>query len=902
MTHRTLLLLILYALLGQALWLLALTGSAAARATSAASLPLAPDATTPAYEQIAGAGSTSPGLCPPNWNLASSPNPLTNNYLYGITAVSAGDVWAVGYYYDFNGGSQGGALIEHWDGTQWTIVPSPAPRISRLYGIDAISSQDIWAVGYYQASGNSLPQTFTMHWDGAAWAIVPSPNIIGPNELVAVSAIATGDVWAVGDTPGNHGTLTEHWNGSYWAIVPSPPESFGDNYLLTSVAAVAPNDVWAVGYHDRGSGSSATLIEHWDGAQWSIVPSPNPGAYYGSLYGVTAIASDDLWAVGAYSNDGGSTYPSMMLHWNGTQWTVVPGNSPHLYNSLRGVAAAAPDDIWAVGLSADCYLCLTFDTLIQHWDGTRWSVVPSPNGNNQFNRLRGVAVVSPGEVWTAGYSDQYNFPYRSDTLTERHTCPPAPTPTGTPPTVTPTPTSTPTRTATVCTPANSNYTIDQSTGAALVPGTDDVGLHCDYCTATVNLPFSFTLYGRQFNNAIAGSNGTLGFVANSNNWRTTCMPSQEFDYAILPFWQQLHMTGGSCPNCGIFTSVTGSAPNRIFNIEWRARDYFYTANVNFEIRLYETAPNGQFEVIYAGVPQGSNQQTTVGVQKERGLLYTQFQCENGLPRLTGGLKLTFTQPLCGNTTPTATLTPPASTTTPSSTGTPAATSVTGTPTTNRTPGQATSTPSSTSTPVVTGTPSTATVTPTPTTGVTNTSTPCATGFSDVHPSDYFYDAVSYLSCQGVISGYSDGSFRPFSNATRGQLAKIVVLAERWPINITGGPHFNDVPTANPFYPFIETAFHAGIISGYADGTFRWGNNVTRAQLAKIVVGARGWPIDTQGGPHFTDVAVAHPFYTFVETAYHHGVISGYADGTFQPGNNATRGQISKIIYSAITRP
>jgi hypothetical protein len=173
-------------------------------------------------------------------------------------------------------------------------------------------------------------------------------------------------------------------------------------------------------------------------------------------------------------------------------------------------------------------------------------------------------------------------------------------------------------------------------------------------------------------------------------------------------------------------------------------------------------------------------------------------------------------------------------------------------------------------------------------------------FSDVFPNDYFYGPVSYLADHGILSGYADGTFRPFNDTTRGQLTKIVVLAQGWPIDTSSGPHFSDVPTANPFYNFIETAYQHGIISWYADGTFRWGSNVTRGQLSKIITLAEGWSIDTSGGPHFNDVSVANPFYSFIETAYHHSIVSGYADGTFRPGNNATRGQIAKMVYIAIT--
>ncbi|HMA32864.1 MAG TPA: S-layer homology domain-containing protein [Chloroflexia bacterium] len=191
---------------------------------------------------------------------------------------------------------------------------------------------------------------------------------------------------------------------------------------------------------------------------------------------------------------------------------------------------------------------------------------------------------------------------------------------------------------------------------------------------------------------------------------------------------------------------------------------------------------------------------------------------------------------------------------------------------------------------------------------------CRTTYSDVTPGAYFYAPVQWFACSGMISGYGDGTFRPYNNTTRGQLAKIVVLSEAWPINTAGGPHFADVPPSNPFYSFVETAYQHGIISGYRCGGpgepcdaqnhpyFRWGNEVTRGQIAKIIVGAAGWAIDTTGGPHFVDVPPGNPFYAVIETAYNRGIVSGYSDGTFRWVNNAIRGQIAKILYGALSQP
>lgn len=179
---------------------------------------------------------------------------------------------------------------------------------------------------------------------------------------------------------------------------------------------------------------------------------------------------------------------------------------------------------------------------------------------------------------------------------------------------------------------------------------------------------------------------------------------------------------------------------------------------------------------------------------------------------------------------------------------------------------------------------------------------CTIRFSDVQPADYFYDAVHYLYCAGVISGYSDNTFRPYDNTSRGQLCKIVALAKGWPVECPQSGHFSDVTPDNVFYCFIETAYSHGVISGYSDGTFHPEGDISRGQLCKIVVLAKGWEINTSGGPHFSDVPATNNFYSFIETAYHHGIISGHSDGTFHPADSATRGQISKIVYTAITQP
>jgi len=231
-----------------------------------------------------------------------------------------------------------------------------------------------------------------------------------------------------------------------------------------------------------------------------------------------------------------------------------------------------------------------------------------------------------------------------------------------------------------------------------------------------------------------------------------------------------------------------------------------------------------------------------------------------------------------------------------------------TPTATGTAGGTAATATRTSTATGTRTPiSTATVAPTqtsapPTPLTTATITPCRIVFSDVQPTDYFAVAVQYLACHGILSGYSDGTFRPYNQTTRAQLAKIVVGAEGWPLLTPPTAHFGDVPPGSLFYPFVETAFAHGLVSGYSDGTFGPSNPVTRGQLAKIIVAAQGWPLVTPAPGHFRDVPPGYVFYSAIETAFAHGLISGYSDGTFRPGNPTTRGQIAKIVYGTVPTP
>lgn len=335
------------------------------------------------------AASHNTALSCPGWNVVSSPNVNANpNLLSGTVTISANDVWAVGYY-DSTSNDIYSTLTEHWNGTSWSIVPSPNIGTSSnyLYAVAAVSSNDVWAVGQYNNGGYNFG-TLTEHWDGTSWSIVFSPNLRQrSNTLESVAAISTNDVWAVG------GNLIEHWDGTKWNIVSSPIVG-----SVSSVTAVPSKNVWAVGFN-----GSNTLIEHWNGTSWNAVASPNVGSYLNYLVGVSAVSSNDVWAVGYYSNNITNEY-TLIEQWNGTSWSIVSSPNPDVNtDKLYSVAAVSANDVWAVGYSN------YGQTLTEQWNGTNWSAVPSPNVGSSFNVPQGVAAVSANRVVLVGYYTNVTF-------------------------------------------------------------------------------------------------------------------------------------------------------------------------------------------------------------------------------------------------------------------------------------------------------------------------------------------------------------------------------------------------------------------------------------------------------------------------------------------------------------
>jgi hypothetical protein len=360
-------------------------------------------------------------------DLASSGAAGTAGMLYAVAAVSSRDLWAVGCSGECNGPD---SLILHSNGKTWSKVasPDPGPGLDRLTGVSVVSADDVWAVGYDCTTANcdaadNAYDSLILHWNGTKWSTVASPDpSTTANELFGVTAVSAGDVWAVGSEISSTATLASttlilHWNGMKWSRVASP--NLGDeSNTLYGVHAISATSAWAVGNEcdffacPYPGVTTDSLILHWNGKTWSQVSSPSPGSSNNVLFGVSGVTPDNAWAVGDTSGTSGGGTESLVVRWNGTKWSRVASPSPGAgFNDLQAVSAASASDVQAAGnqLGAN----LPYQTLTEHWNGTAWSAVASPNGTipDPFvNFLAGVSAISSCDAVAVGWVESSGTP------------------------------------------------------------------------------------------------------------------------------------------------------------------------------------------------------------------------------------------------------------------------------------------------------------------------------------------------------------------------------------------------------------------------------------------------------------------------------------------------------------
>jgi hypothetical protein len=298
------------------------------------------------------------------WTQVPTPDiGAAGTFLNDVEVVGSDDAWAVGAIRTSSGIARTYAI--HWNGVWWAAVPTPnlGGGDNFLTGVAAVGADNVWAAGY-RHHGSST-RSMLLHWDGRAWSSVPFKMKRSAGDgLNAISATRGGDVWAVGGfvRPGlSTQTLILHWNGDHWHSVPSPNVSVHGN-SLSGVVGTAGSGAWAVGGFQDLTGDRTLLMNSVSGS-WDLHQMPDSRAVSDDLNDVAAASSGDLWAVGTTYD--GQTDHTLIMRGNGTSWYRVPSPDAGVIGSrLSAVAAGAGGDAWAVGTYSGAE---PGRTLIQHF-------------------------------------------------------------------------------------------------------------------------------------------------------------------------------------------------------------------------------------------------------------------------------------------------------------------------------------------------------------------------------------------------------------------------------------------------------------------------------------------------------------------------------------------------------
>lgn len=363
-----------------------------------------------------------PGGCAPvapfagcgQWEEVASSGPANalESRLNDVTVLAPYDAWAVGKYTAYGpvpGDQDDSSLAMRWNGTAWSVVPTPSPgpgNGTTSVEFTAVSAADpthVFAVGRQSGQdpwGYLGPRVFAAAWDGLQWNDLgaPWPNSVyayqgaSGEQLYDVVAIAPDDVWMVGrwwhallpsgaiEWPG----VALHWNGSSFTIHELPWISSAKNQWATAVAATSSTDVWVVG---QGNGTAVkAYVWHWDGSSWAAIQAPTPGAAR-EYQSVVALASDDVW-VGGWYRDAQYNYFPMLIHWNGSLWEQV--SAPAGGSEL---AAWSATNITTYGVNGWA-----------HFDGASWTAQSGPP-IIPYGAIIGLESVSPCELWAIGMKD-----------------------------------------------------------------------------------------------------------------------------------------------------------------------------------------------------------------------------------------------------------------------------------------------------------------------------------------------------------------------------------------------------------------------------------------------------------------------------------------------------------------
>ncbi len=299
---------------------------------------------------------------------------------------------------------------------QLEIQPAPNPggaQFTFLNTVACTAASACTATGAYQDSSGAF-QTLVERWNGTSWAIQPTPHLAGGvmGQLIGVACTSATGCTAVGySNPNpsvvNHSspsTLAERWDGSAWRAehTLNPPGAAAS--YLNAASCVSRSACVAVGNTGNSRGASLTLAQRWNGHTWRIQPTPSP-ADGGNLLGVSCPSRSSCLAVGGHGNPFNELPPGTLAErWNGTRWSIQPTpNPPGGGWFLTAVSCTSPSACTAVGGSIEPPGTPPGGTLVERWDGRRWQIQATPSlPGNAVKLLAGVECTSQSSCMAVG--------------------------------------------------------------------------------------------------------------------------------------------------------------------------------------------------------------------------------------------------------------------------------------------------------------------------------------------------------------------------------------------------------------------------------------------------------------------------------------------------------------------
>ena len=326
--------------------------------------------------------------CTPSWKVVARGARVPP--LSDVDAVSANDVWAVG-------GSRGESflrhVIVHWNGrTLRSFAAVGVSRRGELRALAAVSRRNIWAVGW-EFSARRPDELFTpvvLRWDGRAWRRENLPGFPADVALDDVIAFSATDVWVVGRS--DAGPLVARWNGKGWRVGDLGAAAPRDGWL-EGIGGTTPNNIWVVGHRppDNQLHVYDELALRWNGRVWTRVRSPLAGE--NQRASAIAVTPRATWTVHSFWH--APEEPYKIVRWRGRTGRVAyRAENVFLYD----VAARSARSAWAVGEG----VARPRHPRVLHWNGRSWRRQSTVLDRIRNASLEGLSIRSRRDIWAAG--------------------------------------------------------------------------------------------------------------------------------------------------------------------------------------------------------------------------------------------------------------------------------------------------------------------------------------------------------------------------------------------------------------------------------------------------------------------------------------------------------------------